>query len=85
VRIDSVKGGLRASIEHAPDVPVSRVVLDMQGGRKGLFVNSREICAHTYRADAKLDSQSGRARDFKPAMRDSRCGGRKKKRHRRRH
>ena len=42
VRIDSVHGGLRARIEAAPDVPVSKVVLNMQGGQKGLFVNSTE-------------------------------------------
>jgi hypothetical protein len=47
VRIDSVKGGLRATIESAPDVPVSRVLVYMQGGQKGLFVNSRNICAKT--------------------------------------
>jgi hypothetical protein len=47
VRIDSANGGLRATIESAPDVPVSKVVLHMQGGQKGLFVNSRNICVQT--------------------------------------
>jgi hypothetical protein len=77
VRIDSQKGGLRASIENAPDVPITKVVLDMQGGQKGLFVNSRDICAHTYRASVALGAQSGKEAQLKPAM-GAKCGkGRK--------
>jgi hypothetical protein len=78
VRIDSQKGGLRASIESAPDVPVSKVVLDMQGGQKGLFVNSRDICAKTYRASAALGAQSGREAQLRPPMR-AQCEKRKRK------
>ena len=81
VRIDSVKGGLRASIEGAPDAPISRAVIDMRGGQKGLFVNSRNICAHRYRANLKLDAQNGKAFDARPPMR-AKCGHKK---HRKRH
>ena len=41
-RIDSHKGGIRSSFEAIPDFPVSRFVLEMQGGKKGLIVNSRK-------------------------------------------
>lgn len=68
VRIDSAKGGLRARIEKAPDVPLSKVELSMQGGQKGLFVNSRNICARKYRATLQLDAQSGKAFDSKPVL-----------------
>lgn len=44
-RIDSVKGQIRNTIEGLPDVPVSRFVLKMKGGRKGLLANSRNLCS----------------------------------------
>src|SRR5262249_34906601 len=36
-RIDSFKGGIRANFESVPDVPVSKFVLKMAGGKKGLL------------------------------------------------
>jgi hypothetical protein len=69
VRIDSVKGGLRASIADAPDVPIAKVTLDMQGGGKGLFVNSRDICAQTYRAAVQLAAQNGATDQLRPPLR----------------
>lgn len=44
-RIDSVHGGIRNTFESLPDVPVSRFTLRMMGGKKGLLVNSRNLCA----------------------------------------
>ncbi len=79
LRIDSVKGGLRASLEDAPDVPLSKVVLDMQGGQKGLLVNSRDTCAKTYRATAQLAAHSGRRFEVRPVVKSD-CGKRGKKR-----
>jgi hypothetical protein len=81
VRIDSVKGGLRASLENAPDVPLTKVILDMQGGQKGLLVNSRNVCAKTYRASAQLTAHSGREYETKPLVRSdcSKRGKRKDK------
>ena len=43
-RIDSVKGGIRSIFTAIPDLPVSRFVLAMQGGKKGLIVNSTNLC-----------------------------------------
>lgn len=82
VRVDSVNGGLRATVTNAPDVPVTKVMLFMQGGNKGLFVNSRNICKHTYRAAAKFNGQNGKDHRFRPKMKAS-CGKKKaSKRHR---
>jgi hypothetical protein len=50
--IDSVHGGLRASFETAPDAPVSRFVMNLKGGKKGLLVNSEDLCAAPQFADA---------------------------------
>ncbi len=68
VRVDSVNGGLRSTVTAAPDVPVSRVVLSMQGAQKGLFVNSRDLCSHAFRASAQFTAQNNAAVDLRPAM-----------------
>jgi hypothetical protein len=79
-RIDSIKGQIRASFEAVPDVPLSKVVIDMHGGKKGLLINSRDICARTYRVKLELESHSGAEHEAKPALRDAKCGkGRKAK------
>jgi hypothetical protein len=67
-RIDSVNGGLRTTFDFVPDQPVSKVIFSLQGGRKGLFVNSRNLCDHTYRATAKFDGQNGKTHDFQPKL-----------------
>jgi hypothetical protein len=68
-RIDSVKGRLRSNFESIPDAPLSKVVLTMQGGKKGLFVNSTNICSRRYRATVRFIAQNGKAHDFNPTVR----------------
>jgi hypothetical protein len=82
-RIDSIKGQIRTTFETAPDVPISKFTLSMQGGDKGLLVNSRDICAGSYRATVKLEGHNGAAYDSRPVLRNGKCGtGRKAKRKR---
>jgi len=76
-RIDSFKGGIRSSFETVPDAPVSKFILNMQGGKKGLVVNSRNLCAATNKANAALTGQNGVPYDFKPVVKPS-CGGKRK-------
>jgi hypothetical protein len=76
-RIDSIRGGIRATIDSAPDAPVSKVVLRMQGGKKGLIVNSRDLCAAKSRASVQLAAHSGKRHNVKPLMR-AQCGGKRK-------
>ncbi|HZD91399.1 MAG TPA: hypothetical protein VE224_14960, partial [Pseudolabrys sp.] len=83
-RIDSVHGGIRSTFETVPDQPVSKFILNMKGGSKGLIVNSRNICARTYRATAKFRGQNGKTHDFHPPLK-SKCGKGHHKRKRRRH
>jgi hypothetical protein len=73
-RIDSFKGGIRSSFETTPDAPVSKFILSMQGGKKGLVVNSRNLCAQTSRADARFTGQNGKLHDFRPVVRATGCG-----------
>ncbi|HET6570527.1 MAG TPA: hypothetical protein VFG58_03465 [Solirubrobacterales bacterium] len=87
IRIDSVHGRLRVTVGSAPDAPVSRAVVDMQGGQKGLFVNSRNLCFKPARnrANARLRGQNGKISHTRPVVRALRCGHRKRHRvHRRR-
>jgi hypothetical protein len=67
-RIDSVNGGIRTSFETVPDAPVSKFVLAMQGGKKGLLQNSTNICAGRHRASARFDAHSGKSHDFQPPV-----------------
>jgi len=73
-RIDSVRGGIRSSFEAVPDAPVTKFVLTMQGGKKGLLVNSRNLCEKPSFADVKLDGQNGKTADQRSRLNNS-CGG----------
>ena len=79
-RIDSVgEGQIRNTFESVPDAPVSRFILTMQGGKKGLLVNSTDICRHRNRAAVKFKGHNGKVHSFRAALRGS-CGkGGKKK------
>ncbi len=59
-RIDSINGRIRSTFENVPDAPLSKVVLSMQGGRKGLLVNSTDICRGVHRAKARFTGQNGK-------------------------
>ncbi len=70
-RVDSVHGGIRSSFEVVPDQPVSSFTLSMQGGKKGLLVNSRDICNSTSRATATFTAQNGEELTLKPKLQNS--------------
>ena len=72
-RIDSVNGGIRTTFDLVPDQPVSKFILNMKGGGKGLIVNSRNVCSRTYRARARFNAQNGKVHDFRPKLKAS-CG-----------
>jgi hypothetical protein len=77
--IDSVNGGIRNSFEVVPDVPVSKFVLEMQGGKKGLLVNSVNLCAGKHRATVKLIGHNGKVYNTRPLVKAS-CKGKGHKR-----
>jgi len=72
-RIDSIKGGIRASFEDLPDAPITKVVVQMQGAKKGLIVNSRNLCGHKSHASIEMSGHNGRRHTSKPQVRAS-CG-----------
>ncbi|HEX5592303.1 MAG TPA: hypothetical protein VFX35_03010 [Solirubrobacterales bacterium] len=67
---------IRTRFPSVPDAPVTKFVLEMQGGKKGLLVNSTDLCAAKHRADANFSAQNGRERDFRPVV-QVQCGKRK--------
>jgi hypothetical protein len=78
-RIDSVRNGrIRNTFETVPDAPVSKFVLEMQGGKKGLLVNSTNLCKGTNRAISEFTGQNGKLYNTNPVL-SARCGGKDKK------
>jgi hypothetical protein len=59
-RIDSFKGGIRTTFAHLPDLPVSKVVLVLPGGKHGLLQASTNLCAKTVHGIIRLTGQNSR-------------------------
>jgi hypothetical protein len=74
-RIDSANGGIRTTFETIPDAPVTKFVLSMRGGARGLLVNSRDLCAAPAFAVVEIDGQNGKIADRHPPLKSS-CGER---------
>ncbi len=79
-RIDSVHGRIRNTFWAVPDAPVSRFVLTMQGGKKGLLVNNTELCGAKPRAAVKFTGHNGKVSRSNPLVQAS-CGSKHGKRH----
>jgi uncharacterized repeat protein (TIGR01451 family) len=78
-RIDSVENGrIRNTFEAVPDAPVSKFVLEMQGGKKGLLVNSTDICRTKHKAISHFVGQNGKVYDTNPVL-AAKCPKAKKK------
>jgi hypothetical protein len=73
-RIDSKNGGIRTTFESVPDAPVSKFVLQMRGGKKGLLTNSTDICRGSHRATVQMKAQNGRAATLRPGLVVKGCG-----------
>jgi len=68
-RIDSVKAQIRNTIEGLPDVPVTKFVLKMKGGKKGLLVNSRNLCAgKVTKMTVKMAGQNNKMAESRPPL-----------------
>jgi hypothetical protein len=78
-RVDSVHGGIRTTFETAPDAPVSKFILRMQGGKKGLLVNSRNLCkGKPGRMTVRLLAHNNKRADQFPKLGNS-CGKKHKR------
>jgi hypothetical protein len=79
-RIDSKNGGIRTTFDSVPDAPVTKFVLEMQGGKKGLLENSppggsQTLCESVNRASVRMDAQNGKSSGSTPVLRNG-CKGR---------
>ena len=76
-KVDSgPNAGLRNTFELVPDAPVSKFILELQGGKKGLLVNSENLCSKTgrsRRAIIRFTGQNGKVESFKPKVANQ-CG-----------
>jgi hypothetical protein len=82
-RVDSAHGGIRNTFSLVPDAPVERFTLSLLGGKKGLFVNSTDLCVGKHRAFAKFTAQNGRHVILRPLLKAS-CKHHSERLHRRR-
>jgi hypothetical protein len=58
--ISSAKERLKTVFFPVPDVPVSKFTINMKGGKKGLLVNSRDLCAGRNRSFLSFKAQNGK-------------------------
>jgi hypothetical protein len=83
-RVDSVNGGIRTTFEAAPDAPVSKFTLQMQGGKKGLLINSANLCKlkpKANRATVLMEGQNGKVSGSSPSLANSCKKAKKQKKH----
>jgi hypothetical protein len=85
-KVDSVKGRLRTTFESTPDAPVTSAVFSFQGAKKGLFVNSTNLCKGSHKAEVNFTGQNGKQWNVKPEVKATGCGkarkGKSKAKHR---
>ena len=80
-RVDSPGGVLRTTFGSIPDTPVTSFTLRMKGGKKGLLVNSSNLCARTRYSKVKIAGHNGARADQRAALRAScKSGSSRKKR-----
>jgi len=59
---------IRTRFQSVPDAPVSRFTMQLFGGKRGLLVNSRNLCGGRKRALVQFAAQNGRTSRFAPAI-----------------
>ena len=69
---------LRTRFLSVPDAPVSKIAISLFGGKKGLIVNSRNLCKTKNRAKVSMVGQNGRRYDTRPVVK-AECGKKKKR------
>ncbi len=75
--------GLRNTFQVVPDAPVKSFTLTLFGGKRGLIVNSENLCRPKAKtqAFAHFTAQNGKVLDLKPRVQNQ-CGGKSSKKHR---
>jgi hypothetical protein len=79
-KVDAVQGRLRTTFRGVPDVPVTKLTLNLAGGKKGLLINSEPLCGTAKKATVKMTGQNGVVHKTKTRLQAA-CGS--KARHKR--
>ncbi|MEX0973524.1 MAG: hypothetical protein WDZ46_09755 [Solirubrobacterales bacterium] len=79
----SKSGGIRAFFTDIPDAPIERFVMHLRGGKRGLLVNSVNICNSPPKARVKSLAQNNRGVVFTTKLR-GKCAKFKQKQRQRR-
>ncbi len=79
--VDSKHERLRTRFASVPDAPISRVVLKLFGGKRGLLENSANLCASKQKARVSLAGQNGRKNQGNTVIQTPTCKSKKGKRH----
>jgi hypothetical protein len=67
-RIDSSKGGIRGTFPIVPDAPVTKFVLKLNAGKRGLLVNAENLCRKRQPTVAKFIGQANRGWRLHPEL-----------------
>ncbi len=76
-KIDSFKGGIRTTFASIPDLPVSKFVITLPGGKHGLLQASTDLCAKPVKGIIRLQGQNGKKLTKHPRIQTP-CGHKKK-------
>jgi hypothetical protein len=63
--VSSLHGRLRTTFKTVPDVPVTKFTLSLSGGKKGLLVNSANLCKGDQNATVEMTGQNNRRANTK--------------------
>ena len=83
--IDTVNARLRTTFEGVPDAPITKAVIRLVGGSKGLLVNNTNLCKKVNRATVALDAHNNATADSTPKVALKCPKPRKHKKHHKRH
>jgi hypothetical protein len=75
-RVATPSGKIRVTLDRLPDIPFSRLKLDLAGGKRGLLVNSAGLCGRPLLARVTLLAQDGVRRRLRPRIAVA-CGNRR--------
>jgi hypothetical protein len=78
-KIGPAKQGIRALFDNLPDAPIERFTMTLYGGKRGLLVNSANICASPPAATVRALAQNNIGSSFTTTLRGQ-CKGKSAKR-----
>jgi hypothetical protein len=72
-RITQANGRFGVKLESMPDIPITKAVLTIRGGHRGILANSRSLCDRRAHAEAGLSAHNGARRRVRVPVRVDGC------------